>query len=104
MKSKIMLFKRTFWSGLAARFASCPPRFALLLDLRKTHSQSALFEMVSIAWNKKLDLATGMACLLQRSQGGARSVGDMSVGRCDVADAGLVVQSIESYQIKIDRK
>ena len=32
-------------NGLAARFASCPPRFALLLDLRKTHSQPALFEL-----------------------------------------------------------
>ena len=88
MKSKIMLFKRTFWNGLAARFASCPPRFALLLDLRKTHSQPALFELASIAWNKKLALATGMACLLQRSQGGARSAGDMSGSRCAVAVAG----------------
>ena len=49
-------------------------------------------------------LAMGMEGLPQRSQGGARSVGDMSVGRFDVADAGLVVQSIESYQTKIDRK
>ena len=65
MKSKIMLFKRTFWSGLAARF-----------------------ELASIAWNKKLALAAATARLLQRSQGGARSAGDMSGSRCAVAVAG----------------
>ncbi len=75
-------------SGLAARFASCPPRLALLLNLRKTRSQPALFEMVSYALSKTSFLATGMACLPKRSQGGARSAGDMSGGRYAVAVAG----------------
>ena len=76
-------------SGLAARFASCPPRFALLLDLRKTRSQPALLATV---YDFKIKLktfcaATGMACLPQRNQGGAQSAGDIRGGRCAMAIA-----------------
>ena len=80
---------RTLWgSGLAARFASCPPRFALLLDLRKTRNQPTLVDVVSGAQNNTPSAATGMACLLQRSQGGGRRPGDMSGSRYAVAFAG----------------
>ena len=94
MKSKTILFTPTFWSGLAARFASCPPRFALLLNLRKTHSQPALLSPVSYLQIKNHLLATDMVCLPKRSQGGARSAGDMSVGRRAVADAVLDAHSV----------
>ena len=86
--------RRSRWSGLAARFATCPPRFALLLDLRKTHNQSALFEMIFYALCKTYFLATGTACLPKRSQGGARRAGDMSIGRYAVPVAGLDTASV----------
>ena len=75
-------------SGLPTRFASCPPRFALLLDLRKTRRQPTRLTDVPNLQFKTSFQATGMACLLQRSQGGARRAGDMSGGRCAVAVAG----------------
>ena len=104
MKSKTILFTRTFWSGLAARFASCPPRFVLLLTLRKTHSQPALLSPVSYLQIKNHLLATDMVCLPKRSQGGARSAGDMSVGRRVLAVVGLDAHSVASHQTKTDRK
>ena len=76
-----------YQSGLAARFATCPPPFGFLLDLRKTHSQPALIEAVLQRRFKTYFPATGMVCLLQRSQGGARSAGDMSGSRYAVAVA-----------------
>ena len=42
----------------------------------------------SVYWRKKPCLATGMACLPKRSQGGGRRTGDMSVGRYAVVVAG----------------
>ena len=78
------------WSGLAVRFASCPPRFALLLDLRKTHSQPALVELISVALKNTLAISTGTAFLPQRSQGGGRRTGDMSGGGYAVTVADLV--------------
>ena len=95
--------RRMFPCGLVVRFASCPP-LTLLLDLRKTHNQPTLFEVVSFALRKTSFLATGMVGLSQRNQGGARRAGDIREGRYAVADAGLVVHSFKSYQIKIDRK
>ena len=72
--------------GLPTRFATCPPRFALLLDLRKTHRQPALevLVMTGKGFNANPPVATGMACLPKRSQGGGRRPGDMSGGRCAV--------------------
>ena len=79
--------RRLLRSGLAARFATCPPRFALLLDLRKTHNQPALVDVVSSA-PKNAVLATVMACLPQRNKGGGRRPGDIRGGRYAVAVAG----------------
>ena len=61
--------RRMFQSGLVASFASCPS-LTLLLDLRKTHNQPTLFKVVTFALRKTFFLATGMACLPKRSQGG----------------------------------
>ena len=104
MNSKTMLFKCTFCNGPPTRFASCPLRFALLLDLRKTHNLPALVELISVALKNILAIATGMVCLPKRSQGGARSAGDMSVGRRAVADAGLDAHSVAIHPTKTDRK
>ena len=70
IRLRMLTVYRLRWSGLAARFASCPPRFALLLDLRKTHNQPALVELISVVLKNTLAIATGTACLPQRSQGG----------------------------------
>ena len=95
---------RVRWSGLAVRFDSCPPRFALVLDLRKSHNQPALDGMVSQALSETSFLVTGMACLPQRSQGRGRRTGDIKVGRHAVAVAGLETHGLASYQTKIDGK
>ena len=62
--------------GLSTRFATCPPRFALLLDLRKTRWQPTLQLVTLVLKNLHANLwaATGMVCLPQRSQGGGRSL------------------------------
>ena len=92
---------RLWRTGLAARFASCPPRFALLLDLRKTHNQPALFEMVSYALRKTSFLVPGMVCLLPRSQGGGQRPGDMSGSRYAVAVEGSAVHKVISSQLAV---
>ena len=75
--------------GLSTRFATCPPRFALLLDLRKTRRQPTLqaFVKTGKTFNTNTQVATGMAGLPQRSQGGGRRPEDMSGGRRAVSVA-----------------
>ena len=75
--------------GLPTRFATCPPRFALLLDLRKTRQQPSLGTVALPLKTPNTNplLATGVAYLPQRSQGGAQRAGDMSGGRCAVSVA-----------------
>ena len=92
--------------GLPARFATCPPRFALLLDLRKTRRQPALeaFVKTGKTFNTNTQVATGMACLPQRSQGGGRRPGDMSGGRRAVAVADSAADRVGIWQTNNDRK
>ena len=49
-------------SGLAARFASCLPPFGLLLDLRKTHTQPALVDLVSSAPKTQFEQRAWRVC------------------------------------------
>ena len=79
-------------SGLPTRFASCLPRFALLLDLRKTRRQPTLLTGVLNLQFKTSFLATGMACLPQRHLEGARRAGHSRGGRRAVAVAGSEAQ------------
>ena len=55
---------RSCWSGFPTRFATCPPRFALLLDLRKTRRQPTLMTDVLDFEFKTSFPAADMACLL----------------------------------------
>ena len=98
-----LVFDLVYPSGLPTHLATCPPRFALRLDLRKTRQQPALG---TVAWPlKKLNtsplLATGTACLPQRSQGGARRAGDMSGGGCAVSVADYQSSCSLIKQLKI---
>ena len=76
--------------GLPTRFATCPPCFTLLLDLRKTRWQPALQLVTLVLKNLHANLwaATGIASLPQRSQGGGRRSEDMSGGGRAVAVVG----------------
>ena len=92
--------------GLPTRFATCPPAFGLLLDLRKTHQQPALevLVMTGKGFNANPPVATGMAGLPQRSQGGGRRPGDMSGGRRAVAVADSAADRVGIWQTNNDRK
>ncbi len=74
-------------SGLPSHFASCPPPFGLLLDLRKAPSQTALGVGVFGKLCKTTFVALGVVCLPQRSQGGGQRPGDMSEGRYTAPNA-----------------
>ena len=64
------------WSGLPECFALCPPRFALLLYLRKALRQTAPGQRVSVRLSQIPSFAAmGTVCLLQRSKGGACAAG-----------------------------
>ena len=55
----------------------------------------------SITAGQSTVVATGMACLPKRSQGGARRAGDMSEGRCAVAVADSESSCSLIKQLKI---
>jgi hypothetical protein len=80
-----------YQSGLAARFATCPPRFALLLDLRKTHSQPAPLMVIfdfKIQMQNLLSSSGHGVSAAAKSRRSPKGAGDMSAGRYDVAVAG----------------
>ena len=72
--------------------ATCPPRFALLLDLRRTPGQTALGSPFT-AFVKPFP-ATGVACLPQRNQGGAQRAEDIRGRRYDLAVVDLAEEQL----------
>ena len=97
--------RRVGGSGLPARFATCPPRFALLLDLRKTRNQPALLTTVSDFKIQNLLSSNGHGVsAAAKSRRRAKGPGDMSGSRYAVAVAGQGARHFANYQTKTDRK
>ena len=96
----IMLLKSCY---LYEKRAVCPSVLLRVPRASRSSLTSAQHPGKPLFWlypnvHKAFCLATGMACMPKRSQGGAQRAEDMSAGRCAVAAARLDARNAASSQ------